>query len=87
VPGLFARPAQKQQSALAHSLGLELDEHNLIEANGGGLTKVYGLFVAGDTSSLAQQVVLAAASGALAAMQINEELVTESFNNFNSIKK
>jgi thioredoxin reductase len=81
--GLFAKPAQQQQSAFARSLGLELDEHNLVKANGGGRPKVYGLFVAGDTSALAQQVVLAAASGAMAAMQINEELVTETFNNFN----
>jgi thioredoxin reductase len=81
--GLFARPAQEQKSALAGHLGLELDEHTLVEASADGRTKVYGLFVAGDTSAVAQQVVLAAASGTLAAMQINEELVTESFNNFN----
>ena len=41
--GLFARPAQHQQSAFAKSLGLELDEHSLVEASGGGRTKTFGV--------------------------------------------
>lgn len=79
--GLFARPAQQQHSKLAQSLGCALTENQLVESNSGGRTEVPGLYVAGDTSAQAQQVVLAAASGAMAAIHLNEELVTEAFNN------
>lgn len=82
--GLFARPAQQQPGKLAQSLGLTLTENQLVESNSGGRTTIPGLYVAGDSSAQAQQVVLAAASGALTTIHLNEELATEAFNNLNS---
>jgi thioredoxin reductase len=72
---LFFRAASTQRSVLADRLGCELTEHGRIAADEWGRTSVPNVSAAGDAASLREQVVAAAASGALAAISLVRDLV------------
>jgi thioredoxin reductase len=81
--GLFALPAQVQRSSLAESLGCELIEPGPMVARYvkvdpvTGETTVPGVYAAGDMIGPAQSLILAAASGARAAYQLNHAMAFE----------
>lgn len=73
---LFFSSSQKQCSSLARELGCELDEEGaLIEHCGTAAHGVPGLYVAGNTCTGLQLVIMAAAEGTQAAFKINQALV------------
>lgn len=75
---LFMRPPQTLASDLPRQLGCELTEAGLIQVGADNQTSVPGVYAAGDATSAAQQIVIAAASGAQAAIRINHDLVQAS---------
>jgi thioredoxin reductase len=75
--GLFFVNGFDQQSHLAEQLGCRLNKNGVIETNRLEQTPVPGLYVAGDSSKDMQFVVVAAAEGAKAAVNINKELQKE----------
>jgi thioredoxin reductase len=76
---LYLKPEPRPHSDLARQLGCPSDEDGCPEAEGGGITPVPGLFVAGDLGPNVHQVLSAAASGSEAAITLNEELLKEAF--------
>ncbi|MFN2563399.1 MAG: FAD-dependent oxidoreductase, partial [Gemmatimonadaceae bacterium] len=74
---LFLRPAQVVASDLPQQLGCELTESGLIRVGSDHQTSVPGVYAAGDAGTPVQQLVVAAASGAQAAIAINRDLVRE----------
>ncbi len=73
---LFFASAQKQCSSLARQLGCDLDEEGaLIEHCGTAAKGVPGLYVAGNTCTGLQLVIIAAAEGTQAAFRINQALI------------
>ena len=81
--GLFVRPPQYHQSDIAQQLGCEMEEVvpgiTTIKTGMMGHTSVSGVFAAGDASTPMQQAVIAAATGAAAAMGLSHELFQEDF--------
>jgi thioredoxin reductase len=75
--GLFFITGAKPDCALATKLGCQLTEKGYVITVGNEETNVPGLFVAGDASQRVQFAVVAAAEGALAAFEINSELIEE----------
>ncbi len=75
--GLFFITGAKPDCALATKLGCQLTEKGYVRTVGNEETNVPGLFVAGDASQGVQFAVVAAAEGALAAFEINSELIEE----------
>jgi thioredoxin reductase len=78
--GLFTKPIQTQRSGLAAALGCEFDEWGRVKTSPVGGTSIQGLYVAGDAQSSGQNVVMAAAAGAMAAGFVSEELAFENFD-------
>ena len=76
---LFVRPAQALASDLPQRLGCELTESGLIRVGADRQTSIPGVYAAGDASSPLQQIVVAAAAGAEAAMMINRDLIRTDF--------
>jgi len=76
---LFARLPQQQHSDLAERLGCTLTDRHQVETNADGQTSVRGVYAAGDLAQPKQQVIVAAADGAVAAMALNYELLMEEF--------
>lgn len=74
---LFFITGAELNCGLATKLGCELNEKGVVRTVGNEKTNVPGLFVAGDASQRAQFAVVAAAEGALAALEINSQLVKE----------
>lgn len=73
---LFFSSSQRQCSSLARQLGCALDEDGaLIEHCGTAASGVPGLYVAGNTSTGLQLVIMAAAEGTQAAFKINQSLI------------
>jgi thioredoxin reductase len=72
---LFVRPAQELASDLAQQLGCELTETGHVRVGADRQTSVAGVYAAGDAASPLQQIVIAAAAGAEAAMMMNRDLV------------
>ena len=72
---LFLRPAQVLASDLPQRIGCELTEAGLIRVGSDHQTSVPGVYAAGDAATPVQQIVVAAALGAQAAMMINRDLV------------
>jgi thioredoxin reductase len=75
--GLFFITGAKPDCALATKLGCQLTDKGYVRTVGNEETNVPGLFVAGDASQGVQFAVVAAAEGALAAFEINSELIEE----------
>jgi thioredoxin reductase len=76
---LFVRPAQALASDVPVQLGCELTEAGLILAGADRQTSIPGVYAAGDAASPMQQILVAAAAGAEAAMMINRDLVRADF--------
>jgi thioredoxin reductase len=72
---LFVRPAQELASDLPRRIGCELTDAGHIRVGADMQTSVAGVYAAGDATTPLQQIVVAAASGAQAAMMINRDLV------------
>lgn len=77
LAGVYVRLHCRQHSELAFELGLMTDERHLIDAGETGRTAVHGLYVAGDMTFPASQLILAAGSGNRAGMAINHDLIEE----------
>jgi thioredoxin reductase len=74
----FFSADQKQRSALAKSLGCEIDQEGLIRRDKKQMTCIQGVFVAGDAAGEVQFAVAAAAEGVIAATAINKMLQEQS---------
>lgn len=74
---MFFTTGQTPQSALARSLGCEINEKGTVMTGEYESTHLRGLFVAGDASRAVQWVVVAAAEGAEAAFAINKDLLKD----------
>jgi thioredoxin reductase len=72
---LFLRPTQAVASDLVRQLGCEPTDLGHVRVGADHQTSVAGVYAAGDATTPLQQIVVAAASGALAAMMINRDLV------------
>ena len=77
VRGMFFTTSHSQSSNLAEKLGCTLTSEGCVDTGEYEITSVRGVYAAGDTSHLAQFVVVAAAEGAQAALAINKELMKE----------
>jgi thioredoxin reductase len=78
VAGLFAQTRHRPRSALAAALGCALTDDGRIRVNHLGHTSVAGVYAAGDIARAGQaasQVISAAASGAQAAVAIDQALL------------
>jgi thioredoxin reductase len=75
--GLFFTTGQRQRSSIAADLGCVFTEKGTVRTGRRETTNVPGLFVAGDASKATQFVVVAAAEGAEAAVEINQSLEEE----------
>jgi thioredoxin reductase len=67
---LLYSPPQKQ-TALVEALGLKLDEGGYVVTDEAGQTSMKGVYAAGDLITPRQQIVIAAANGALTAIAIH----------------
>jgi thioredoxin reductase len=76
---LFVRFPQRQHSDLAERLGCELTDRHQVVIDAYYRTSVPGVYAAGDLARPMQQVVLAAADGAHAAIILNHALLAEEF--------
>jgi len=76
---LFLSGGQHQRSPLVQKLGCAIGSRGTVETGKCESTNVPGLFVAGDASDDAQLVVVAAAEGAEAAIEINRSLSREDY--------
>jgi thioredoxin reductase len=74
---LFFSTGQRQRSSIAADLGCEFTDKGAVLTGRCETTNVPGLFVAGDASKNTQFVVVAAAEGAEAAVEINRSLEEE----------
>ncbi len=74
---MFFTTGQSQQSALATTLGCNVNEKGTVMTGKYETTHLRGLFVAGDASRAVQWVVVAAAEGAEAAFAINSDLLKD----------
>lgn len=72
---LFIRPSQSVTDGIAEQLGCDRTDKGLISIDAECRTSVAGVYAAGDAVSPMQQIVIAAASGAAAAMHLNRDLV------------
>lgn len=71
----FVRPEQNQHSPLPQQLGCAINEQGFVEVDAQGRTSVPGVSAAGDMTKMMQQVIVAAADGAIAAAAINFDLL------------
>lgn len=76
---LFFHLGQKQRSDLAEQLGCEVSNEAGAQAGERCETNIQGLYIAGDATRDVQQVIVAAAEGAMAAFAINIALSAENF--------
>jgi thioredoxin reductase len=74
---LFLVAGQREQSDLATKLGCEINAAGVVVADEHEVTRVPGVYVAGDASIGEQLVVVAAAQGAIAATKIHASLWEE----------
>jgi thioredoxin reductase len=72
---LFLGPKERQRSTLPAQLGCALTEQDRIAVDARGRTSVPGVSAAGDAAQVPAQVVLAAASGVMAAFGLVRDLV------------
>jgi thioredoxin reductase len=74
---LFFSTGQRQRSSIAADFGCEFTDKGAVLTGRCETTNVPGLFVAGDASKNTQFVIVAAAEGAEAAVEINRSLEEE----------
>lgn len=76
--GGFVTPELVQATELGMGLGVKLTDQGGHQCDHAGKTKIHGLFVAGEASSIyPSQLIIAAGSGAETAMAVNVELTHE----------
>jgi thioredoxin reductase len=78
LKALYARPAFEQHCSLPAALGCELTEQGLVKVDMFQRTNVQGIYVAGDNSSM-RTVSMAVATGTMAGIALNKELIDEQF--------
>ncbi|MGO3136051.1 MAG: NAD(P)/FAD-dependent oxidoreductase [Agrococcus casei] len=71
----FVRPEWHATLGFAESLGLEVDEHGLVEVDRKQRTSVLGVYAAGDITPGFRQLQVAAGQGTVAASVINRDLI------------
>ncbi|HEY1978291.1 MAG TPA: NAD(P)/FAD-dependent oxidoreductase [Candidatus Baltobacteraceae bacterium] len=74
---IFLTAPLRLRYPLVDALGLQVRDDGAIAIDDCGRTSVHGCYAAGDAVTTAHQLVLAAASGASAAMAINEDLLED----------
>ncbi|WP_400193012.1 NAD(P)/FAD-dependent oxidoreductase [Hymenobacter sp. B81] len=74
---LFVHPDQQPRSDLADQLGCRRLTRGAVWVDKRTMTTVPGVYAAGDATPAAQQVLVAAAEGAQAAISLNEQLTRE----------
>jgi thioredoxin reductase len=74
---LFFSTGNVQRSELIAQLGCELNARGAVKTKKRQRSSVRGVYVCGDAAEDSQYAVIAAAHGARAAMEINEELIKE----------
>ena len=77
---VFVRPITTQHSGIAAHLGCATQESGLLVVDSAGRTSVTGVYAAGDTAQLPRQITLAVTQGAMAAVGINTDLISEDFD-------
>jgi Thioredoxin reductase len=81
--GIFFAPQLTIGSELPASIGCEMKEAGSAVTDMFGRTNVPGVYCAGDAGSEMHQAIMAASTGAAAAISINNELLMESWNRSN----
>jgi thioredoxin reductase len=76
---IYAEPAHRQQCELPRELGCHVNEQQRYIADGMQRTNMAGVYVAGDNAASGRAVSVAIASGSIAGMYINKELVDDEF--------
>jgi len=76
----FMKPPMRPKSDVGEQLGCRINEMGLYQVDPTGRSTEEGIFVAGDLNDMRQSVLIASASGSLAAIAVNLELLTEDFN-------
>jgi thioredoxin reductase len=76
---MFMRPPWVLRSDLSRQLACDHTEGGTVRVDENGRTSVPGVYAAGDMITGAHQVILAAASGARAALAIQRELILEDY--------
>jgi thioredoxin reductase len=79
--GSFFAPKPVPGSDLPQAIGCQITETGDVIVDSFGKTNVSGVYSAGDSASELHQLIAAASVGALAAIAINGELLTEAWNN------
>jgi thioredoxin reductase len=82
IQALVVAPRFTARTAVVESLGLEVSADprgigTFVESDATGLTRVPGVWVAGNVTDLSAQVVTAAAAGLMAGAAINADLIAE----------
>jgi thioredoxin reductase len=72
---LFVKTEQHQHSSLPLQLGCTINEQGFIQVDAQGRTSVPGVSAAGDMTKMMQQMIIAAADGAIATAAINFDLL------------
>ena len=79
VKALYVKLQFKQHCDLPKNLGCEMTEQGLIKVDILQKTSVYGVYSAGDNSAWGRAVSIAIATGSVAGMSINKEMIDEEF--------
>jgi len=74
---LFLATGQREKSAIAAQLGCEFTPEGTVVVDRHEVTRVPGVYVAGDAANGEQLVIVAAAEGVVAATKINASLAAE----------
>ncbi|MDY0903556.1 NAD(P)/FAD-dependent oxidoreductase [Pedobacter sp. CFBP9032] len=79
LKALYARSEVSQHQAFYTQLGFELTEFNTIKINEQQETTAKGVYAAGDCTTLMRSLSVTNASGAMAGVMINREMLAEDF--------
>ncbi len=76
---IYAKPAFSQHCTIPSELGCELTEQGLIKVDAFQKTNIYGIYAAGDNTVSGRAVSFSVASGTMAGVFMNKELIEEDF--------
>lgn len=79
VTAIFAKIGFKQHSELPEQFGCEISEQGFIQVDDLQRTTIPGIYAAGDNTTMARSVSVAAAAGTKSGSFINKELIDEAF--------
>lgn len=79
VKAIYAKLPFVQHSDIPEKLGCEFTESGVLKVDNMQKTTIKGVFAAGDNANAARSLSFAVASGTLAGVSINRELIEESF--------